>query len=124
MCGVAAAYSHAVAAPGVDREELRAVRDHMAARGPDGVGEWFSPDGRIGLAHLRLAIIETSELGAQPMASPDGRLVISFNGEIYNYRELKTQLERRGRVFRTGSDTEVLLQLYEEHGTDMLSMLR
>lgn len=124
MCGVAAAYAYAGAAPAIDRDELRSVRDHMAARGPDGAGEWFSPDGRVGLAHRRLAIIDLSERGAQPMASADGQLVISFNGEIYNYRELRAALQRAGRVFRTESDTEVLLQLYEEHGTAMLPMLR
>jgi asparagine synthase (glutamine-hydrolysing) len=124
MCGVAAAYAYAGSAPAIDRDELRAVRDHMAARGPDGAGEWFSPDGRVGLAHRRLAVIDLSERGAQPMASRDGRLVISFNGEIYNHRELRVQLERAGRVFASGSDTEVVLQLYEEHGTGMLAMLR
>ncbi len=124
MCGVAAAYAYAAHAPGVDREELRAVRDHMAARGPDGEGEWFSRDGRVGLAHRRLAIIDLSTRGHQPMASADGQLLVSFNGEIYNYRELRTQLMARGRMFTSESDTEVLLQLYQEHGTAMLSMLR
>jgi asparagine synthase (glutamine-hydrolysing) len=124
MCGVAAAYAYAGGSPAVDQDELCAVRDHMAARGPDGAGEWYSSDGRVGLAHRRLAIIDLSERGAQPMASGDGRLVVTFNGEIYNHRELRTQLERTGRVFRGDSDTEVLLQLYEEHGTAMLTMLR
>src|SRR3954470_6296380 len=113
MCGIAAAFAYADTAPPVDREELRKVRDFMAARGPDGFGEWFSPDGRVGLAHRRLAIIELSEQGAQPMRSADGRRVITFNGEIYNYKELRAQLQARGRVFRSGSDTEVLLHLYD-----------
>ena len=124
MCGVAGVYAYSGSAAPVDRDELRAVRDHMAARGPDGSGEWFSTDGRVGLAHRRLSIIDLSERAAQPMASADGALVISFNGEIYNYRELKAQLQARGRVFRTESDTEVLLHLYDEHGAAMLEMLR
>jgi asparagine synthase (glutamine-hydrolysing) len=124
MCGVAGAFAYAGTAPAIDRNELRSVRDYMASRGPDGTGEWFSPDGRVGLAHRRLAIIELSQLGAQPMASRDGRFIISFNGEIYNYRELKARLEKAGRAFAGDSDTEVLLQLYEEHGTAMLTMLR
>jgi asparagine synthase (glutamine-hydrolysing) len=124
MCGVAAAYAYAGGAPVVDRDELRAVRDHMAARGPDGAGEWFSPDGRIGLAHRRLAIIDLTDRATQPMASASGDVVITFNGEIYNHRELRRQLERDGRIFRSDSDTEVLLHLYEAHGTAMLGMLR
>ncbi len=124
MCGVAATYAYSGTAPAVDREELRAVRDHMAARGPDGFGEWFSIDGRVGLGHRRLSIIDLSERGAQPMANADGQVIISFNGEIYNYRELRSQLQALGRAFRTDSDTEVLLQLYEEFGTDMLAKLR
>jgi asparagine synthase (glutamine-hydrolysing) len=124
MCGVAGFFAYGANAAVVDRDELRAVRDHMATRGPDGSGEWFSTDGRVALGHRRLAIIDLSERGAQPMASADGQLVISFNGEIYNHRELRQQLERTGRVFHSNSDTEVLLHLYEQHGTAMLTMLR
>ncbi len=124
MCGVTAAYAYSGSAAPVDRKELRAIRDHMRLRGPDGSGEWFSQDGRVGLGHRRLSIIDLSEGGAQPMRSANGDLVISYNGEIYNYRELRAELQARGRVFTTGSDTEVLLQLYEEHGTAMLEKLR
>src|SRR6185369_4384494 len=104
MCGVAGTYAYSASAPAVDRDELRAVRDHMGARGPDGVGEWFSGDGRAGLGHRRLSIIDLSEGGAQPKASADGQVVISFNGEIYNYRELRRELQARGRVFTSESD--------------------
>ncbi len=124
MCGIAGILAFHSSAPPVDRAQLRTVRDHMAARGPDGLGEWFSDDGRVGLGHRRLAIIDLSDRAAQPMASADGSLVITFNGEIYNYRELKAQLEAKGRVFRTTSDTEVLLQLYAEKGEAMLQDLR
>src|SRR5258708_29686963 len=92
----------------------------MAPRGPDGAGLWLSGDRRVGLAHRRLAIIDLSESGAQPMSSDDGALTITFNGEIYNYRELRAQLESRGHRFRTNSDTEVLLHLYQEHSSQMV----
>ena len=92
--------------------------------GPDGKGEWYSQDNRVGFGHRRLSIIDLSDRAAQPMASADGRLVVSFNGEIYNYRELKKDLEARGRVFRTESDTEVLLQLYAEKAEAMVHDLR
>jgi len=124
MCGIAGSFAYHSSAPPVDREQLRRVRDHMAARGPDGFGEWFSDNGRAALGHRRLSIIDLSDRAAQPMASDDGRLVISFNGEIYNYRELKAGLEAKGRVFRTESDTEVLLHLYAEKGEAMLGELR
>jgi asparagine synthase (glutamine-hydrolysing) len=124
MCGIAGIFAYHNAATPVDRGELRAIRDHMAARGPDGMGEWYSENNRIGLGHRRLSIIDLSDRAAQPMASSDGQLVVSFNGEIYNYRQLKKELESRGRVFRTESDTEVLLHLYAEKGAAMLHDLR
>lgn len=124
MCGVAAIFAYHYAAPGIEREELRKIRDHMVARGPDGMGEWLSDDHQIGLAHRRLSIIDLTDDAAQPMSSADGRLVISFNGEIYNYRELRNQLEAQGRQFRTQSDTEVLLHLYADKGEDMVRDLR
>ena len=95
----------------------------MASRGPDGSGEWFSPDGRVGLAHRRLAIIDLSATGAQPMVSTDGSRVIVFNGEIYNYRELCSLLPDGGAGLRSSSDTEVLLELFAVMGTAMLPRL-
>jgi len=124
MCGIAGIIAFSPSAPPADRAELRTMRDHMAARGPDGHGEWFSADGRVALGHRRLSVIDLSDRAAQPMASADGQLVITFNGEIYNYRELRAEVETRGRVFRTTSDTEVLLQLYAEKGQAMLQDLR
>ncbi|MBC7624903.1 MAG: hypothetical protein H7232_16135 [Aeromicrobium sp.] len=105
MCGIAGIYAYGSAAAPVNRDQLRTVRDHMAARGPDGHGEWFSADGRVGFGHRRLAIIDLSEGGAQPMQSADGQAVITFNGEIYNYRELRRELESQGHVFRSDSHT-------------------
>src|SRR6516164_1262328 len=124
MCGIAGIYAYHYAANVVDRGELWRIRDHMVARGPDGVGEWYSPNERVGFGHRRLSIIDLSERGAQPMRSADGKLVVTFNGEIYNYRQLRTLLEARGHKFTTQTDTEVLLQLYAEKGEAMVNDLR
>ena len=124
MCGIAALYSYDARGVAHERGELRAASAWMECRGPDGSGEWTSSDGRVSLAHRRLAIIDLSDAGAQPMATADGALVISFNGEIYNYRELRAVLEGKGYRFRTGTDTEVLLHLYAEKGEAMVSDLR
>ena len=96
MCGINGIFAYHYAANPIDRDELLRTRDHMAARGPDGKGEWISDDGRVGLGHRRLSIIDLSDAGAQPMASADGKLVVTFNGEIYNYRELRERLEAQG----------------------------
>jgi len=105
----------------VDRDRLIACRDIMAHRGPDGADLWISADSRVGLAHRRLAIIDTSSAGIQPMHSSSGRCVIVYNGEIYNYRELRTELEAQGVQFRTRTDTEVILASYERWGANCVS---
>jgi asparagine synthase (glutamine-hydrolysing) len=94
----------------------------MRSRGPDAGDHWISDDGRVGLGHRRLAIIDLSPGGAQPMRRGDRVLI--FNGEIYNYQELRARLEAKGRTFTSHSDTEVLLALYDELGEAMLSELR
>ena len=86
-------------------------------RGPDGAGEWRERDGSFGLAHTRLAIIDLSPAAAQPMVSDCGRFVIAYNGEIYNFRALRAELEAAGERFRSASDTEVLLALLKREGT-------
>src|ERR1043166_2042360 len=101
MCGIAGIYAYHTAANRVDRGELRRIRDRMAAGGREGKGEWYSEGGRVGLGHRRLSIIDLSDRAAQPMRSEDRKLVITFNGEIYNYSELKRELERQGARFRT-----------------------
>lgn len=83
MCGINGIFAYHYAANPIDRAELARTREHMAARGPDGSGEWIADDGRTGFGHRRLSIIDLSEAAAQPMTSADGRLVITFNGEIY-----------------------------------------
>lgn len=124
MCGINGIFAYNPSAPGVDRVKLIRTRDHMAARGPDGFGDWISSDGRVGFGHRRLAIIDLSESGAQPMATDDGLLRITFNGEIYNYQELRDELAAEGIRFRGHSDTEVLLHLYRRDGEGMVHRLR
>jgi len=122
MCGIAGVFAMRDRAPAVDADQLDRVRDHMRARGPDGAGRWISPDRRVGLAHRRLAIIDLSERGAQPMHS--NALSITFNGEIYNYQALRAELEALGDRFESDSDTEVILKLYARYGTDLFARLR
>ena len=102
-----------------------AMRDRLAHRGPDGTGLWIgdTKTSRIGFGHRRLSIIDLSEAGAQPMFRADGRIAIVYNGEIYNYVELRAELESEGISFTTHSDTEVLLASYERWGTDCLEHL-
>jgi asparagine synthase (glutamine-hydrolysing) len=124
MCGINGILRLADSAPPVDANELLRTRDAMTARGPDGCGAWIADDGRVGLASRRLAILDLSEAGAQPMASADGRFHLVMNGEIYNFLELRRELEARGAAFRSHSDTEVVLALYAREGAAMLSRLR
>jgi asparagine synthase (glutamine-hydrolysing) len=118
MCGVAGIAQRAPT--GVPLEELARMAAAIRHRGPDGYGFFTSP--HVGLAHTRLSIIDIAG-GAQPMASEDGQVVISYNGEVYNYRELAEELRALGHRFRTSSDTEVLIVAYEAWGTGMLSRL-
>ena len=105
MCGVAGYvnFDGQPASPVI----IKAMTDMIAHRGPDDEGHLI--DGPVAIGHRRLSIIDLSPLGHQPMATRDGRLVISYNGEIYNYRELRLELEAKGHAFRSESDTEVLL---------------
>ena len=124
MCGLNGIYAYHPSA-GVPREsELLATRDAMRVRGPDGAGEYWSPDRRCGVGHRRLAIQDLSDRASQPMTSGGGASVVVFNGEIYNYPALRNELERDGAIFRTTSDTEILLHLYERFGDAMVSKLR
>lgn len=98
-------------------------RDALAHRGPDDAGEFWSVDGRVGMAHRRLSIVDLSPSGHQPMHAADGRLSIVFNGEIYNHRELRRVLEGLGHRFRSSSDTEVVLASYLEWGRGFVQRL-
>lgn len=121
MCGIAGVFGQ----PGleVSPRTLKRMTDALAHRGPDGEGFWFSQSRGVGLGHRRLAIIDLSPAGRQPMLSSDGRYVITFNGEIYNYIELRNELIALGDEFRTGTDTEVLLTLFSRFGQASLSRL-
>jgi asparagine synthase (glutamine-hydrolysing) len=115
MCGIVGRLRLDDSAMPMNSQEGRAALSRIAHRGPDGHGEWASGDRLCWLGHTRLAIIDLAQ-GAQPMRTPDEALAITFNGEIYNYRELRTELERSGHVFRTHSDTEVILLGYRAWG--------
>lgn len=119
MCGILGMFDRS-GSP-VPEGVLRAMADKLAHRGPDGAG--IHMDGALGLGHRRLAILDLSEAGHQPMATPDGRYVISYNGEIYNFRELRKELEAAGRTFQSRCDTEVLLQAYAHWGRECLNRL-
>lgn len=124
MCGVAAIFAYGRAAGPVGAAELAAIHGAMRARGPDDEGVWFSTDRKVALAHRRLAIIDLTPGGHQPMTSEGGAYILTYNGEIYNFPALRRQLEQEGRRFRTQSDTEVLLHLYERDGIEMVRHLR
>lgn len=109
MCGIAGIVSFQGEFAEAD---LRRMTDVMVHRGPDGDGFWLSEDGLVGLAHRRLSVMDLTDAAKQPFHSPCGNYIIIYNGEIYNYVELKAALEEQGEVFRTDLDTEVLLRLY------------
>ncbi|MBI4964986.1 MAG: asparagine synthase (glutamine-hydrolyzing) [Desulfomonile tiedjei] len=120
MCGIVGLASRI---PIPDRNLISSQRDTLVHRGPDDAGTWWSPDSRVGLAHRRLSIIDLSPAGRQPMLDGKGELCITFNGEIYNFPELRKELIRLGHHFRSASDTEVILEAYREWGTDCLERL-
>ncbi|RJQ48209.1 MAG: asparagine synthase (glutamine-hydrolyzing) [Gammaproteobacteria bacterium] len=124
MCGIAGIFAYHVDAPPLDRDELLRIREAMITRGPDAAGLWISGNQRVGMTHRRLSIIDLSEAGLQPMSGEDGKLRIVFNGEIYNYKTLRAELERKGYCFHSQSDTEVLLNLYADRGPDLVHALR
>lgn len=124
MCGINGILSLKDPPNPIDLDELQRARDTMTLRGPDACGHWRSADQRIGLGHRRLAIIDLSPLSNQPMSWADGRYWIVFNGETYNYRELRKELQENGTEFRSHGDTEVILALYAQYGPSMLLKLR
>lgn len=119
MCGIAGIYSiH----PNIQKEQVKKMTDVLQHRGPDAEGQWVSENSRVALGHRRLSIIDTSDLGKQPMHYLD-RYTIVFNGEIYNYIELQQNLLAHGYRFRSKSDTEVLLALYDQKKENCLNDL-
>ena len=124
MCGIVAAFSYKNDKAPLESEDIIRIRDRMTPRGPDAAGNWLSEDRRVALAHRRLAIIDLSPRGAQPMVAEASGTRITFNGEIYNYRALRHELEQQGCLFHSDSDTEVLLQAYDRYGPAMVERLR
>jgi asparagine synthase (glutamine-hydrolysing) len=118
MCGIAGIV-HFRGKP-VEPEQISRLLDLMAHRGPDGARTWYNAERSVALGHRRLAIIDPGASGNQPMASADGRYVITYNGEIYNFLELRRELEAQGAAFRTESDTEVILAAWQAWREDML----
>ena len=119
MCGICGIVKSE--APVTD-DEIRAMREVLTHRGPDSAGQ--SVQGRVGLGHRRLSIIDLSEAGSQPMLNETGSISLVFNGEIYNFQELQQYLEKKGHYFRSQSDSEVIVHAYEEFGLDCLNHFR
>ncbi|MBO6526153.1 XrtA/PEP-CTERM system amidotransferase [Erythrobacter sp.] len=119
MCGIAGIFHYETVKP-VDPRRVERMTEALAHRGPDGSGVWTAPG--VGLGHRRLSVIDL-EGSPQPMHSADGRAVIVFNGEIYNYRELRRELEQGGAQLRTDGDTETILAAWQKWGPDCLSRL-
>lgn len=124
MCGIAGILVYQDAPSRQVGETLAGMSSRLRVRGPDASGSWRSASGNVHFAHRRLSIIDLSARSDQPLHSADGRYSIVFNGEIYNYMELRRELEQKGCVFATTGDTEVLLQMYVEYGAAMLTRLR
>src|SRR6266705_2744119 len=109
MCGICGIVSSDPTYP-IAESTILTMRDRLIHRGPDDAGHYLAPG--IGLGSRRLAILDLSQHGHMPMSTPDGRYWIVYNGEVYNYRDLRRALEARGCTFRSNTDTEVLLYLY------------
>ena len=126
MCGINGALVFSTGSFEITPSYITCMRDAMSHRGPDGCGTWVDEDHRVGLGHRRLSIIDLSASAGQPMPNEDESLWITYNGEIYNHRELRRELERTGRHrWRTDHcDTEVILHAFEDWGIDCLSRLR
>ena len=114
MCGIAGILNFDTAH--VSETVLKRMTDSIAHRGPDGEGHWI--EGNIGIGHRRLSIIDLSNAGSQPMFSKDKRYVLSYNGEIYNFNEIRLELESKGYQFKSQTDSEVVLYAFANWGTD------
>lgn len=121
MCGIAGKINFDPARP-VDARQITVMSDSIRHRGPDDDGVWTSAN--VGLGHRRLSIIDLSASGRNPMCNEDGTIWIVYNGEVYNFQELRPGLEAKGHTFRSRTDTEVILHLYEEYGTECVQHLR
>lgn len=120
MCGIAGVL---LLKGQIDERELVGMGNKLAHRGPDDAGIWIHQDGSLGLVHRRLSIIDLSDAAHQPMTNDDGTIVLVFNGEIYNFRELRCILQAQGHIFRSQSDTEVIIHAYEQWGMQAIEKL-
>jgi asparagine synthase (glutamine-hydrolysing) len=123
MCGICGIYEYGLAEPEVTGSLIAAMRDEMIHRGPDDAGVYITEDRRLGLGHRRLSIVDLSEAGRNPMTNEDGQIWITFNGEIYNHQVLRDRLMGLGHRYRSRTDTETILHLYEERGLDFVHEL-
>src|SRR5438128_2367521 len=112
MCGIAGTFNWGA------EDELLRMTDAQAHRGPDDRGLQFFPEENVGLGHRRLSIIDLSPAGHEPMSNDDETIWITFNGEIYNFIELREELEAKGHRFKSKTDTEVIIRLYEQEGIE------
>jgi asparagine synthase (glutamine-hydrolysing) len=126
MCGIVGALSFSDSSFPITEQYIAKMRDTMAHRGPDGGGAWISQDGRVGLGHRRLSIIDLSQSADQPMSNDDGSIQIVFNGEIYNHSEIRSELKSLGRHkwMTDHSDTEVIVQAFAQWGIECLHRFR
>ena len=120
MCGICGIFSRK---QNIDREILISMRDTMIHRGPDGAGIYLSEDKSVGLGHRRLKVIDLSDNAKQPMTNEKQSIWLVCNGEIYNFLELRSNLEKKGHKFKSNNDNEVIVHLYEEKGIDLLDDL-
>jgi len=118
MCGICGVFNYTGTNFEITEALVTRMRDTMAHRGPDDAGVYISPDKKIGLGHRRLSIIDLSSAGHQPMSNEDGTIWLIYNGEIYNHQSLREELQSKGHIYKSGTDTETILHLYEEKGVD------
>ena len=121
MCGIVGIYEYGVTVPTVSESLLAHMRDRMTHRGPDDAGTYITADRRLGFGHRRLSIVDLSPAGHNPMPNEDESIWITFNGEIYNHEKLRENLIRTGHTYRSRSDTETIIHLYEERGLDFVN---
>ena len=121
MCGICGLIHSKSITPAYDSKQvIIMMREKLAHRGPDQSGEWVNKENEVYLGHRRLSVIDLSDKGRQPMISNCGNYVITFNGEVYNFDLLRTQLKEKGYIFKGNSDTEVVLNMYLEYGINCL----
>ncbi|MBI2619364.1 MAG: asparagine synthase (glutamine-hydrolyzing), partial [Ignavibacteriales bacterium] len=123
MCGICGVYDFGNTNPSFDESLLIGMSTAVAHRGPDDAGTFISQDRRVGFGFRRLAIVDLSPAGHQPMSTPDGKITIVLNGEIYNHGVLRKEFEAKGYRYRSRSDTESILYAYREYGTDFVHKL-